>query len=272
VRLTKVGESEGGQDNPTGTEALPPAASEPGDLLVLAVMGAAVLTSDEWETQLYLGSGEFARGWGVYTKFAQAGHGSHDDGATLLWNTTSLIGALFRGWEMVAYRGVKALEPPVGYDIGGYDPAIPDSAFGRIPSSDHMPTKATWPAVAPGSLTEYQAAIAVVGTAMGGAVAGHATGDVNGVWTFHDFQQLGRVGSSFYRWESPELPQRAPFGAGKLTLTGSRPGWVTTVLPVTLSDEVRAVTRQYPRDSHGLAAAQRQFPPPRGRRIVGGHQ
>lgn len=54
---------------------------------------------------------------------------------------------------------------------------------------------------------------------------------------------------------------------------GGLDGWYLdmAVYTIDVDPEPKPVTRLYPRDSLGLAAAPRLYPPPRGGRLVGGH-
>lgn len=235
MRLTEVG-GEVGSD----TTAELPGGVLPGDLLV-----AAVTNGD-------LG----ATGWlnldlaGVDNAYTKVADGTETSMA-VTYNSSGGLSFLLNGWQVSAFRGFRAYE----------DFAAPTAA-----DLDY-----TLPAVPPVPPGEHRAAVMVV-SSRNGTVAGHPEQDLGGFWVLSRFNQRGRRASTIYWWNSSVLPDRELVPAASIRVTGTAPKWQAVAFSVDLiPDDTRLVTRQWPRDSLGLAAAPRIYPPPRTNRLVGGH-
>lgn len=245
MRLTPVASTVGGSLTP----ALSPAATLPGDLLVLAIVDGE---SDEF--------GGFSPALldPAFPDYLWAGaRFASDAGVSSFGVTYDSLGGLsflYQGWVMVAYRGVRSVD-------------------GESLSAGHgvISPPANPYATPPVPIGVEQAAITIIGST-NGTVAGRPQADVTGSWTNDGSVQRGRQSASIYHTHSLSYPNAGLIPGGEFVVSGTSPTWSAMSFGVVLEPNLRRrVTRQYPRDSLGLAAAPRLYPPPRTGRLVGGH-
>jgi hypothetical protein len=190
-----------------------------------------------------------------------AGVGSYNFGITAEYPFGG-IPFLQRSIQMVIYRNVDAVLEAT--TTGGEDLYDPSGAGYANP----------W-AVGSGA-TPLDSAVMAIATS-NGTVAGHAGGDTTGQWRSDGFDQGGRKSVAVFSWVTPgdgistdALVLRPD---GLFPLSGTNPSaWMIGVGLRRKTADLPPVVRQYPRDYRGLAAGRRLYPPPRGNRLVGGHQ
>lgn len=173
---------------------------------------------------------------------------------------------LYAGYHLTAYSGIKRVRLDTATTSGQtYHPeSFPGAGDGSDPAKVHTPLPV------PGG---YDSAWMIVAST-NGTVGGHPEADELGAWDFRNFDQQGRAGHSHYTWVSldPDVPELRIAPGPEIHVSGTRPNWDGFAVALErLSDTKRPVTRQWPRDSLGLASAPRIFPPPRTNRVVGGH-
>lgn len=214
-----------------------------GDLLILTSTARLTLLTGAWENQGAMDQ------MAIYSQFV----GVTPPGGVLtgsaVYEPVGGIPFLYRGILIQAYRGVQAILSVLT------SPAIPFT-------SNDVPV--------PVPAGQFQGGLGAVEVGSG-TIAGAPGDDVTGHWRNANLIVRPRRSIRQYSYVSPD--PTLPLPEGLFHIEGSELityGWMAGVSLV--PDETIPVVRQYPRDSKGLAAGRRLYPPPRGNRLVGGHQ